>query len=69
MTCDLSLITSTEVSEELFASSSSDVEPEEDELYVLPLSESECGACWSSVPSNGCSPLLVSIFGWSICNS
>ena len=44
ITCDLSLITSTEEVEELIASSSED-ELDEDELDVSSLSESESGAC------------------------
>ena len=67
-TCDLSLITSTEDCKELLASSSED-ELDEDELDESSLSESESTVCWSSVPSSGCSHLLVSIFGWSICSS
>ncbi len=58
MTCDLSWITSTEDCEELFASSSED-ELEEDELDASSLSESESGACWSSVPPGDCSHLLA----------
>ncbi len=51
MTCDLSLITSAEDCEELFVSSEDELD--EDELEVASLSESESGACWSSVPSGG----------------
>ncbi len=68
MTCDLSLITSTEDSEELLSASSED-ELDEDELDESSLSESDSMDCWSSQLSGGRSPLLESIFGWSIRSS